>query len=380
MTSFFTNTRVKVYNKEDLNIRNGSEVTINKRSPSEKKKATIILFYAPWCHWCNVIKPEWIKLADTINASEVDVAAVDCDKNPSIASDLNIEGFPTITLVRGGKVITYNGERTALSIKKFIKKELDNANNGVIHFNGDSDIQPQMQNVGNSTPGKASKNWFNNTNVKIQMLRDTHFNTERRTLNLEKPVLVLYFAPWCYWCKQLKPEWIKVSAELPSLGVNIAAMDCTQYPVIADVMGIDGYPTIVLYTSSSPSGIPYMGPRTSKEIINWTQTQVASVDNLNVRNQKSQDKEVPLFAMIYSPGNASSAKIKGEILSKIAVKYNNFIEVGAINIEKSKHVADRLMVSYVPSFFLFKDSVGYEYTGDINVNEISKFISKHIKT
>jgi len=84
------------------------------------KEVVIKLFYAPWCPHCKNMMSEWEKLPKKLNGTGVQVDKVDCDANPEVAKDNDVDGFPTIILFKDGKAIPFNGERTAEDIVKFI--------------------------------------------------------------------------------------------------------------------------------------------------------------------------------------------------------------------------------------------------------------------
>jgi protein disulfide-isomerase-like protein len=90
--------------------------------PSEGAK--IVLYYVPWCPHCKNVMPEWKKLEAKTESEEVNnttVKKVDCEQQPEEAQKQKVEGFPTILLFKDGKVINYDGERTAEALKEFIK-------------------------------------------------------------------------------------------------------------------------------------------------------------------------------------------------------------------------------------------------------------------
>ena len=86
----------------------------------------MVKFYAPWCGHCKALAPEWIKAA-TAMKGKVHFAEVDATVNTDLASEYQIQGYPTIKLFKGGlkdsaNVIDYNSERTAAGLVDFATK------------------------------------------------------------------------------------------------------------------------------------------------------------------------------------------------------------------------------------------------------------------
>jgi len=90
-----------------------------------KDKPMIILFYADWCPHCVAFKPTWDKLAAKLEKNpKVQVAQVEYENIKDIPKKFkNIRGFPTIQMIKGGKVISeYDGVRTVEDLEKYAIK------------------------------------------------------------------------------------------------------------------------------------------------------------------------------------------------------------------------------------------------------------------
>lgn len=51
------------------------------------------------------------------------ISQVDADAHKSLAKEYSVSGFPTLKLLKDGKVSDYSGGRTADDIVKFVKKK-----------------------------------------------------------------------------------------------------------------------------------------------------------------------------------------------------------------------------------------------------------------
>ncbi|CAG9315004.1 unnamed protein product [Blepharisma stoltei] len=79
----------------------------------------------------------------------------------------------------------------------------------------------------------------------VWILDDMNF---KQALKLQKNILVEFFAPWCEHSKKLAPEYSKAAFTLKSRNppVYIAKVDATANPIITEIYGVTGYPTLKL--------------------------------------------------------------------------------------------------------------------------------------
>lgn len=103
----------------------------NKEILSEEtdKEAVLYFFYTTWCPHCKSAKPEWQKIKDeyqdkTINNTRVLFREVDCDKEDKVANEFNVEGYPTIKLVKDGQVIEYDAKPNYETLVQFLNTTL----------------------------------------------------------------------------------------------------------------------------------------------------------------------------------------------------------------------------------------------------------------
>ena len=91
-----------------------------------KEEVIFILYYVDWCPHCQVIKPEWEKLENDTSIKNVQIKKLNCDNDPKLAEEKEIQGFPTIQLEYiNGTVKPYNCERNLRGFKDFLNNELN---------------------------------------------------------------------------------------------------------------------------------------------------------------------------------------------------------------------------------------------------------------
>ena len=69
-------------------------------------------------------------------------------------------------------------------------------------------------------------------------------------------VIIKYYAPWCGYCKKLKPEWNKLiqnynNKKINNKNIKVLSLDCDKYEKEASKHKIPGYPTIRIYSQNS---------------------------------------------------------------------------------------------------------------------------------
>ena len=82
----------------------------------------LVDFYADWCGPCQSMMPTIQKISKE-HGSKLDVFKINIDKNPALATNLNIRSVPTLLLYRNGKVVwkqsggmTYNQLNSELKV------------------------------------------------------------------------------------------------------------------------------------------------------------------------------------------------------------------------------------------------------------------------
>ena len=99
---------------------------MKKGSDDDGNEADIYYFFTEWCPYCKKARPIWDNLKEQynnklFNGKTLNFKEVDCEKNEKLADQFNIEGYPTIKLVKGNQVVDYDAKPDAESLKEFLQ-------------------------------------------------------------------------------------------------------------------------------------------------------------------------------------------------------------------------------------------------------------------
>ncbi|KAJ1036225.1 hypothetical protein NDA18_000090 [Ustilago nuda] len=130
-------------------------------------------------------------------------------------------------------------------------------------------------------------------NSKVTILDSANF--KREVLDIEKPTMVAFTAPWCGHCQNLVPDYSKVAAQLDGV-VKLASIDCDddKNKPTCGRYGIQGFPTLKLFPPTKKR-LPkdYQGPRIAKDIAAYM------VDALPMGAKKLKAEELQEYADKY---------------------------------------------------------------------------------
>lgn len=83
-----------------------------------------VKFYAPWCHHCQAMAPNWDEMAREMGGV-LNVGQVNCDVEKRLCRDARVKGYPTLLFFRGGERVEYNGLRGVGDLISYAKNAVD---------------------------------------------------------------------------------------------------------------------------------------------------------------------------------------------------------------------------------------------------------------
>lgn len=99
----------------------------NKNLEPTEGEIVMVLFYTNWCPHCTKFKPTWEDLKSEVDNQKVGnnnvrIESVDCEANPDLGKKYNVNGYPTIKLLKpNNKPLDYEGGRGLSEIKQYIE-------------------------------------------------------------------------------------------------------------------------------------------------------------------------------------------------------------------------------------------------------------------
>lgn len=211
----------------------------------KEEKSAIVMFYANWCGHCKTLKPKYEAAAVKLKTKNISgmLAAVDASKEGEVASKYSVSGYPTLKFFEHGEF-------------KFDVKLRDT--DTIVKFMENPDEPPVVVE-------EKEVSWEDEESS-VAFLTDETFKS---FLKKKKHCLVLFYAPWCFHCKNAKPEYIKAAEEFKDdPKVEFAAVDCTKFAGICSAYEVRGYPNIK-YFSYLKTHKDYRGERKAEDFIKF---------------------------------------------------------------------------------------------------------------
>jgi thiol-disulfide isomerase/thioredoxin len=113
--------------------QNNAKYQANQGSNAPTSNAELLFFFADWCPHCKTAKPIWDDLKDqyqnkTINGYQVVFTEINCTEETAevekMMNQYNVEGYPTIKLLKDGQVIEYDAKPSKETLTQFLNTVL----------------------------------------------------------------------------------------------------------------------------------------------------------------------------------------------------------------------------------------------------------------
>lgn len=134
-----------------------------------------------------------------------------------------------------------------------------------------------------------------------------------------KPVMVMFYAPWCGFCKQMKPDYSLAATELKNKAI-LAAIDVNrpENSAIRKLYNITGFPTLLYYELGVKQQVyegennkeaivtflqnPNAPPKPKPKEIDWAADTSSEIVHLTATNfEPALKDEKSVLVMFYAP-------------------------------------------------------------------------------
>ncbi|VDO25084.1 unnamed protein product [Onchocerca flexuosa] len=332
-------------------------------------RSVLVLLYAPcmfisiYNYHCKMVKPEFIRAAERLKTDGIDgvLAAIDATTNKKIAERYKVEGYPTFAYFKNGKFAWKINERKEDSFYNFMKNPVE--------------------------PPPPELSWSKQSDgAHVLHLTAENFKAEVRK---KKHALIIFYAPWCGYCKRAKPKFFEASKVLAAdARIVLGAVDCTverslcqEYKIqsITDLFKISrfqGFPTII-YLSYGKNRIDYTGEHETTSFITFVESggQISKPQSpipefdfgnvVTVLDENSFDRIINngnVFVMFFSPWCGHCKAIKPAFHE--AAEQSHFGKFAVVDCTAWNDLCERQSVKGYPTFQIFVNGVQHDYSGN----------------
>ncbi|XP_055386712.1 protein disulfide-isomerase A5 [Condylostylus longicornis] len=207
-----------------------------------------------------------------------------------------------------------------------------------------------------------------------------------------KPMLIMFYAPWCGFCKKLKPDYGEAASELKGKYV-IAAMDVDrpENTPARRLYNITGFPTL-LYFENGKMKYSYEGENNKAGLISfmenptappiakpkeddWSVDPTSEIVHLTTTGfEPALKDEKSVLVMFHAPWCGHCKRMKPEY-EKAAVQMRNEKIPGilaALDATKETAIAQKYGVKGYPTVKYF---VNGEFKFDVNIRDAEKIVN-----
>lgn len=193
--------------------------------------------------------------------------------------------------------------------------------------------------------------------------------------------LVMFYAPWCGHCKQLKPEYAKAAELLRGNDppITLAKVDCTEAGKdTCNKYSVNGYPTLKIFAKDEMVN-DYNGPREATGISKYMRAQVGpaskELETLDVFTEFLDSEEVSVIGF-FENQDVSLYSVYHAVAKKLREKFR-FGHTLSSEILKKEGYKDNVVI-YRPKLLQNKfEPNTLVYTGDDTATELGEFVKQN---
>ncbi|CAN7982492.1 unnamed protein product, partial [Ixodes hexagonus] len=203
------------------------------------------------------------------------------------------------------------------------------------------------------------------------------------------PILIMFYAPWCVFCKRLKPDYAKAATELKGHSV-LAAMDLSkpENAVVRHHYNVTGFPTLIYFEAGNLKH-KYEGENNKEAIVAfmknpekkaakpkeeaWSDTPSDVVHLTEATFDSVLQSSTSLLVMFYAPWCVHCKKMHPEYVSAAATLKKEKIPgtLAAVDAVKEKALGMKYNVSGYPTVKYFENG---QLAYDVQLRTAAKIV------
>lgn len=230
----------------------------------------MVKFYVNWCHQCKIIEDTWLDLADK-SKGLFHVGQVNCEEEKKLAEHFQVDSYPTIMFIQPGSVPSE--VRTFRSVYEWIKYIGYYSNSPSLRgkfpeITSEYETKPRPKPKPKSTWGDEPAE----PDTKVIAMTNENFDSVVGE-HPDMPMIVKFYAPWCFHCQDLAPKWEQIAKRASERGLKwrVGKVNADSDDVLSARFNIRSYPTIYVVQKGKEPQM-YSGARTVEKIMDFMDT------------------------------------------------------------------------------------------------------------
>jgi len=206
--------------------------------------------------------------------------------------------------------------------------------------------------------------------------------------------LVMFYAPWCGHCKNMKPAYVEAAKTLT--GGALAAVDCTQHGEVCQRHGTKGYPTIkyvkdgvehgkyergrtaadfLAFMADPTAPAPAAPPPPPPEAFSTEPHHVALLNDANFTTYMGATPRA--LVMFFAPWCGHCKRVKPDWVSAAAeLEGKDLGGIAAVDCTQAKPTCSKFGVKGFPTIKYFRDgAVESDYSGSRSKQSFIDYIT-----
>lgn len=362
---------------KDTDVTALNDKTFDQEVTKAADTTWLIDFYATWCPHCQQLAPAFGEAATKSKSTGVRFGKVDTDNAQDVSARYNIEGLPTLLLVRGNKYLEYGGKRTAAAIAEFVAKP-----------HGDSEPWKTLGSAAAATESKG-----NPTPIDKAVIQLTENNFEKETRG--HTFIIDAYAEWCPHCQKFGPIFGRAAkrAKEDGLPVKFGMLDTDHCPNLSDRFNIESLPTVFVLNPDGTSS-KYEGSRTDESLVSEARKLSAGINNKKPAAAKAESPKVITlteneFDLRFQPGQkwlisfhaswCGHCQQFAPTFSKLAAQFSKshpHVTVAKVDTDAEKELIQLFNVTELPTILrIDENGKVFKYSGSRDEKSVTAFLN-----